>query len=229
MRIGTASETELQTAPDRFLEGVYAKQEEKPRVSSVKTDSTHPPPGLFKKSAATIARTMASNRVSPKGLGSGMRMLTYFMNRAVTWTWRRAAGGAAKGQGFAFESLQTGEKGGGKEEGRLKGDLLRGRRTRLIVATPNARPHYGEPGIALTGLHADTEILLRHLQEVRILCRNARQLKELEKMPVRASLLPRKPENSFAKRYITCGRGNTVRVRLSKPLRSGFQRPVVPG
>jgi hypothetical protein len=51
-------------------------------VSSVKTDSTHPPAGLFTKSAATIARTLASNKVSPKGLGSGLRMLTYFMNRA---------------------------------------------------------------------------------------------------------------------------------------------------
>lgn len=51
-------------------------------VSSVKTDSTHPPSGLFTKSAATIARTLASKKVSPKGLGSGLRMLTYFMNRA---------------------------------------------------------------------------------------------------------------------------------------------------
>jgi hypothetical protein len=50
-------------------------------VSSVKTDSTHPPSGLFTKSAATIARTLASKKVSPKGPGSGLRMLTYFMNR----------------------------------------------------------------------------------------------------------------------------------------------------
>jgi Protein of unknown function (DUF3175) len=51
-------------------------------VRNVKTDSTHPPPGLFKKSAAAIARSLASKKVSPKGPGSGMRMLTYFMNRA---------------------------------------------------------------------------------------------------------------------------------------------------
>ena len=51
-------------------------------VAKVKTDSTHPPAGLFKKDAATIARTLASRRVSPKGPGSGMRMLTYFINRA---------------------------------------------------------------------------------------------------------------------------------------------------
>jgi len=51
-------------------------------VAKVKTDSTHPPEGLFTKSASTIARTLASNKVSPKGPGSGMRMLTYFINRA---------------------------------------------------------------------------------------------------------------------------------------------------
>lgn len=51
-------------------------------VAKVKTDSTHPPAGLFTRDAATIARTLASHRVSPKGPGSGMRMLTYFINRA---------------------------------------------------------------------------------------------------------------------------------------------------
>lgn len=51
-------------------------------VSKVKTDSTHPPPRLFKKSAPTIARTLASRKVSPKGPQSGMRMLNYFINRA---------------------------------------------------------------------------------------------------------------------------------------------------
>jgi hypothetical protein len=51
-------------------------------VSQVATDSTHPPRGLFTKSAATIARTLASKRVSPKGPSSGLRMLIYFINRA---------------------------------------------------------------------------------------------------------------------------------------------------
>jgi tRNA(adenine34) deaminase len=51
-------------------------------VAKVKTDSTHPPPGLFTKSASTIARALASRKVSPKGPGSGMRTLTYFINRA---------------------------------------------------------------------------------------------------------------------------------------------------
>ncbi len=50
-------------------------------VRRVTTDSTHPPKGLFNKDAATIARTLASKKVSPKGPGSGMRMLTYYINR----------------------------------------------------------------------------------------------------------------------------------------------------
>jgi len=51
-------------------------------VAEVKTVSTFPPKGLFTKSASTIARSLASKRVSPKGPGSGMRMLTFFINRA---------------------------------------------------------------------------------------------------------------------------------------------------
>ena len=50
--------------------------------AKVTTDSTHPPVGLFTKSAAQIARSLASKRVSPKGPGSGMRMLTFYINRA---------------------------------------------------------------------------------------------------------------------------------------------------
>lgn len=50
-------------------------------VKDVKTDSTHPREGLFNKSAATIARELASKDVSPKGPASGMRMLTYYINR----------------------------------------------------------------------------------------------------------------------------------------------------
>jgi len=51
-------------------------------IAEVKTVSTYPPAGLFTKSAATIARALASKEVSPKGPVSGMRMLTYFVNRA---------------------------------------------------------------------------------------------------------------------------------------------------
>ncbi len=58
-----------------------ADNKKKRWVAMVTTDSTHPPRGLFTKDASTIARTLASKRVSPKGPGSGMRILTYFLNR----------------------------------------------------------------------------------------------------------------------------------------------------
>jgi hypothetical protein len=51
-------------------------------VRGVKTVSTAPPEGLFTKDAATIARTMARKKVSPKGAGSGVRMIQFFINRA---------------------------------------------------------------------------------------------------------------------------------------------------
>src|SRR5918994_1642454 len=50
-------------------------------VRRVPTDSTHPPPKTFSGSAAEIARTMARKAVSPRGLGSGIRMIQYFINR----------------------------------------------------------------------------------------------------------------------------------------------------
>jgi tRNA(adenine34) deaminase len=50
--------------------------------AEVRTVSTYPPPGLFTRDAETIARVMASPEVSPKGLGSGIRMVQFFINRA---------------------------------------------------------------------------------------------------------------------------------------------------
>jgi hypothetical protein len=50
--------------------------------AKVTTDSTHPEAGLFNKSAATIARSLASAKVSPRGPASGMRMLNFYINRA---------------------------------------------------------------------------------------------------------------------------------------------------
>lgn len=50
-------------------------------VKNVTTDSTHPGKDLFTRSAPVIARSLASKKVSPKGPASGMRMLTYFINR----------------------------------------------------------------------------------------------------------------------------------------------------
>jgi Protein of unknown function (DUF3175) len=49
---------------------------------NVKTVSTFPPPGLYKKDAATIARVMATKKVSPNGIGSAIRMVQFYINRA---------------------------------------------------------------------------------------------------------------------------------------------------
>jgi tRNA(adenine34) deaminase len=51
-------------------------------VRDVKTVSTFPPEGLLTKDAKTIARVMASKKVSPKGPGAGVRMIQFFINRA---------------------------------------------------------------------------------------------------------------------------------------------------
>jgi tRNA(adenine34) deaminase len=48
----------------------------------VATVSTFPPKDLYTKDAATIARVMATKKVSPKGLGSSIRMVQFYINRA---------------------------------------------------------------------------------------------------------------------------------------------------
>ena len=50
-------------------------------VQTVKTVSTAPPPGTFTLPAREIAEIMARPDVSPGGLGSGIRMIQYFINR----------------------------------------------------------------------------------------------------------------------------------------------------
>jgi hypothetical protein len=50
-------------------------------VQTVTTVSTAPPPGTFTRSAREIADIMARPDVSPRGLGSGIRMIQYFINR----------------------------------------------------------------------------------------------------------------------------------------------------
>jgi len=52
-------------------------------VRGVKTVSTYPPEGLFTKEPKIIARAMDSKKVSPKGIGSAIRMFQFFIiNRA---------------------------------------------------------------------------------------------------------------------------------------------------
>ena len=65
------------TIPSRAKKSTAKKWSDK-----VKTTSTYPPEGLFSRSAETIVRALASKKVSPKGPGSGMRMLSFYINRA---------------------------------------------------------------------------------------------------------------------------------------------------
>jgi tRNA(adenine34) deaminase len=63
-------------------DGGTAMSDKKKWVQNVKSIATSPPEGTFTKDAPTIARIMASKKVSPKGVGSGIRMIQYFINRA---------------------------------------------------------------------------------------------------------------------------------------------------
>jgi hypothetical protein len=49
--------------------------------AKVTTDSTKPDPGIFKKSAKEIADDLVQKRVSPKGPGQAMQMLSFYENR----------------------------------------------------------------------------------------------------------------------------------------------------
>src|ERR1700685_117720 len=59
----------------------HQKGSNKRWVREVKTVSTFPPKDVFTKDAETIARSLGSKKVSPKGIGSGIRMIQYFINR----------------------------------------------------------------------------------------------------------------------------------------------------
>jgi tRNA(Arg) A34 adenosine deaminase TadA len=78
----------LQKSSVRILQSDAAATKETPMATKKKwsakvdTDSTHPQEGLFNKSAASIAKALASKKVSPKGPASGMRMLNFYINRA---------------------------------------------------------------------------------------------------------------------------------------------------
>ena len=49
--------------------------------AKVKTDSTKPGPGLFKKSGKAIAEGLSKKSVSPEGPGQAVRMLNFYENR----------------------------------------------------------------------------------------------------------------------------------------------------
>lgn len=63
-----------------FFDGKFNREFWSPGIGVGKRDDGNPFKGLF--IAQTIARVLASKKVSPKGPGSGMRMLTYFINRS---------------------------------------------------------------------------------------------------------------------------------------------------
>ena len=50
--------------------------------AGVTTVSTYPEHDLFNQDAKTVAKHLASKKVSPKGPFSGMRMLNFYINRA---------------------------------------------------------------------------------------------------------------------------------------------------
>jgi Protein of unknown function (DUF3175) len=60
----------------------HRKGSDKKWSAKVKTVSTYPPKGLYTKDAETIARVMSTKKVSPKGIGSAIRMVQFFINRA---------------------------------------------------------------------------------------------------------------------------------------------------
>lgn len=59
-----------------------AKKTPRKWSAKVDTESTYPEEGLFNQDAATVAKHLASKKVSPKGPASGMRMLNFYINRA---------------------------------------------------------------------------------------------------------------------------------------------------
>jgi tRNA(adenine34) deaminase len=81
-----AVDCESRFLESRFLHEERAMAEKSPKKKrwsrDIKTVSTFPPEGIFTKDAKTIAKAMGSKKVSPKGIGSGIRMIQLFINRA---------------------------------------------------------------------------------------------------------------------------------------------------
>src|SRR6266550_5765309 len=115
-------------------------------VRRVRTESTYPPKGLFTKSALTIARSLASKRVSPKGPRSGMRMLTYFINRAGHGLNTRGVERNSKGPRPCFQS---------ESERREQGRASNSRRDNLSCFSRSAEilSAYGHPGTLQSCTH----------------------------------------------------------------------------
>jgi tRNA(Arg) A34 adenosine deaminase TadA len=77
------SQSRILQIEDKAIEETETPMATKKKWSAkVNTDSTHPDEGLFNKDASSIAKALASKKVSPKGPASGMRMLNFYINRA---------------------------------------------------------------------------------------------------------------------------------------------------
>jgi tRNA(adenine34) deaminase len=74
-------------------------------VRTVTTVSTAPPAGLFTRDARTIARALASKRVSPNGPTSGLRMLLFYINRAGRQLSRRQRAELLKAKRFLQDRI----------------------------------------------------------------------------------------------------------------------------
>lgn len=77
-------------------------------MHTVTTASTFPEEGLFTKDTATIAKALASRRVSPKGPRSGLRMLLFFINRAGRGLSRARRGELLRAKRLLQEMIATG-------------------------------------------------------------------------------------------------------------------------
>jgi hypothetical protein len=71
-----------QASANSKTKSAHRKKNDPKWSEKVKTVSTYPPTDLYTRDAQTIARVMASKKVSPKGLGSAIRMIQFYINRA---------------------------------------------------------------------------------------------------------------------------------------------------
>ena len=73
----------MRKVPNKRKYGTQLASSRKEKWSqNVSTVSTFPPEETFTKDARSIARIMAQEKVSPKGLGSAIRMVQFYINRA---------------------------------------------------------------------------------------------------------------------------------------------------
>ena len=92
--------------------------------AKVDTDETHPDHGLFLEDAESIAKALATPKVSPKGPASGMRMLNFYMNRAGKNLPEERVKELERAKeilsGIIAEETGTAEEGAGKKEAAKK-------------------------------------------------------------------------------------------------------------